>query len=38
MSLSLKAQHPSEAQPFLKSLLTTVRLRIAILAFISGID
>jgi hypothetical protein len=38
MSLSLTAQHPSEAQTFLKSHLTLLRLRIAILAFISGIE
>jgi hypothetical protein len=38
MSLSLKAQHPSDAQAFLKRHLTTVRLRIAVLAVISGIE
>jgi hypothetical protein len=38
MSLSLTAQHPSEAQTFLKRHLKTLRLRIAVLAIISGIE
>jgi hypothetical protein len=38
MSLSLKAQHPSDAQAFLKHHLKTLRLRIVILAVISGIE